>query len=399
MMNPVVGIDVSKGNSQCQAFLDRNQPYKKSFRFAHTEEGFQSFLKILQEIEKVSGVRPAIILEATGHYHQPVVQVVEKHEYLLMVVNPLTSQRAKKAHLRKVKTDVIDAFHLGDLYYKEDFEPYKQQAIQLLNLKHLTRQHGALTATYVQTKLQFQAVLDQIFPHYVGAFGNLFSNASLTILLAYPTPQSVMEVGIEPIMRLIQEKAKRSESWAKEKAQKIISAAQCSPNSRVIYDSHFITLHMLISLLLELQEHLSHLEQEIDTLAQERKEYDLLRSVPGIGDKIAATILSEIGGIERFDHAKKLIAYSGIDPSVYASGKFIATSNRITKRGSKRLRRALFLAVQCGIRKSVNQQLKEYYDKKRAEGKAYKVAIIACTNKLVRWIYAILKHERPYLTP
>jgi transposase len=70
-------------------------------------------------------------------------------------------------------------------------------------------------------------------------------------------------------------------------------------------------------------------------LAQERKEYDLLRSIPGIGDKIAATILSEIGGIERFDHAKKLVAYSGIDPSVYMSGKFIATSNRITKRGSK----------------------------------------------------------------
>jgi transposase len=113
-----------------------------------------------------------------------------------------------------------------------------------------------------------------------------------------------MEAGIEPIIRLIQGKAKRSESWAKEKAQKIIHAAQCSPNSRVIYDSHCITLHMLLSLLLELQEHLSHLEHEIDALAQERKEYDLLRSVPGVGDKIAATILSEIGGIERFDHAK-----------------------------------------------------------------------------------------------
>jgi transposase len=396
-MNPVVGIDVSKGNSQGQAFLDRNQPYKKNFRFEHTEEGLQSFLKFLEEIEKVSGVRPAVILEATGHYHQPVVQVIEKQEYLLMVINPLASQRAKKSQLRKVKTDAVDAFHLGELYYKEEFEPYRQQAIQLLNLKHLTRQHGALTTTYVQTKLQFQAVLDQIFPHYVGVFGNLFSNASLAILQEYPTPQLVMDAGIKPITKLIQEQAKRSESWANEKAQKIISAAQCSPNSRVIYDSHFITLQMLISLLLELQEHLSHLEQEIDGLAQERKEYDLLRSVPGIGNKIAATILSEVGEIERFDHAKKLVAFSGIDPSVYASGKFIATSNRITKRGSKRLRQALFLAVQCGIRRSINPQLKEYYDKKRAEGKAYKVAIIACANKLVRWIYAILKHERPYL--
>lgn len=395
-MNPVVGIDVSKGNSQGQAFLDRNQPYKKNFRFEHTEEGLQSFLKFLEEIEKVSGMKPAIILEATGHYHQPVIQAIEKQEYLLMVINPLTSQRSKKSHLRKVKTDAIDAFHLGELYYKEEFEPYRRQAVQLLNLKHLTRQHGALTVTYVQTKLQFQAVLDQIFPHYVGVFADLFSNVSLKILQIYSTPQSVMEAGMEPIARLIQEQAKRSESWAKEKAQKIISAVQDSPNSSILYDCHSITLRMLISLLLELQGHLSHLEKEIDALAQERKEYGLLRSIPGIGDKIAATILSEIGEIERFDHPKKLVAFSGIDPSVFASGKFVATSNRITKRGSKRLRKALFLAVVCGIRKSVNQQLREYYDKKRAEGKPYKVTIIACANKLVRWIYAILKHEKPY---
>jgi transposase len=99
MMNPIVGIDVSKGNSQGQAFLDRNQPYKRSFHFEHTEDGFQSFLKILQEIDKVSGVRPAIILEATGHYHQPVVQAVEKHEYLLIVVNPLSSLNEQKSHI------------------------------------------------------------------------------------------------------------------------------------------------------------------------------------------------------------------------------------------------------------------------------------------------------------
>jgi transposase len=275
-------------------------------------------------------------------------------------------------------------------------EPYRQQAIQLLNLKHLTRQHGALTATFVQTKLQFQAVLDQIFPHFTGSFGNLFSKVSLQILQKYPTPQSVMEAGMEPIAKLIQEKAKRSESWAKEKAQKVMDAAQDNPSSSITYDCYSTTLRMLISLLFELQEHLSHLEKEIDTLAQERKEYDLLRSIPGIGDKIAATILSEVGEIERFGHAKKLVAFSGIDPSVFASGKFMATSNRITKRGSKRLRHALFLAVVCAIRKSVNPQLRDYYDQKRAEGKPYKVAIIACANKLVRWIYAILKHNRPY---
>ncbi|MCM3170578.1 IS110 family transposase, partial [Peribacillus frigoritolerans] len=88
--------------------------------------------------------------------------------YLLIIVNPLISFRAKSSSLRKVKTDLIDARHLCELYYKEDLEPYKKRGIQLLNLRNLSRQHSNITGIYVQTKLQFQAVLDQVFPEYRG---------------------------------------------------------------------------------------------------------------------------------------------------------------------------------------------------------------------------------------
>jgi len=56
--------------------------------------------------------------------------------------------------------------------------------------------------------------------------------------------------------------------------------------------------------------------------------------VPGIGDKIAATIISKIGDINQFEHPKKLVFYAGLDPSVFESGKFKASINRITRRGS-----------------------------------------------------------------
>lgn len=120
--------------------------------------------------------------------------------------------------------------------------------------------------------------------------------------------------------------------------------------------------------------------------------FDLLRSIPGIGDKIAATIIAEIGDISSFKDAKKLVAFAGIDPSVFSSGKFSATRNRITKRGSTRLRKALYLAVICGIRGARNnERIRTFYDKKRLEGKPHRVAIIACTNKLIHLIFAILK--------
>jgi transposase len=242
---------------------------------------------------------------------------------------------------------------------------HKQSGVELLNLRHLTRQFESLTDLYVQAKLQFQAVLDQLFPEYRGIFGDLYSKISLLILKEFPTSEVVINAG----------KAKLTE--------------------RIACICTIISIELYISLLLQYQEHLSRLEVQIDPLAEEVEEYQIIQSIPGIGNKIAATVLSEIGEIHRFNHAKKLVAFAGIDPSVYSSGKF--TANRITKRGSKRLRHALYLAVLCGLRRTGSKKLRAFYDKKREEGKPYRVAVIACINKLLHRIYALLTCKEVFL--
>jgi transposase len=381
-----------------QIFLDKGKPYGKSFSFFHTQKGLGEFLSLLHEVAAHAGQRPTVILESTGHYQAAVIQFLTEQDIFYIVVNPLISNQAKKSSLRKVKTDAVDAYQLCELYYKEEFEVHKQRGERLLNLRHLTRQFESLTAMYVQTKLQFHAVLDQVFPEYCGVFGDLFSRISLLFLLEFPTSYSTLDAGetkiVEKIACLC---TSRSERWAKEKAELIIAAAERNPFQKTAYQSHLISLKLYISLLLQYQEHLSNLTEQIDALAKEVEEYKIIQSIPGIGKKIAATILSEIGEIDRFTHAKKLVAYAGIDPSVYSSGKFTATANRITKRGSKRLRHTLYLAVLCGLRRSGCKRLREFYDKKREEGKPYRVAVVACINKLLHWIYAILKSKKSFL--
>ncbi|MGG1679696.1 IS110 family transposase [Neobacillus sp. NRS-1170] len=407
-MNPVVSLDVSKGKSEVQAFLDKGKPYGKSFSINHDLDGLGSLLEFLEGIKDKAGIQPPVVLEATGHYHTPVVQFLEQHQYLLIIVNPLISHRAKSASLRKVKTDAIDAYRLCELYYKEDLEPYKKRGIRLLNLRNLTRQHENITGMYVQTKLQFQAVLDQIFPEFKGVFGDLYSVVSLLTLQAYPASEDILAVSEVTLTNKIKELCKsRSIRWAKEKAQQLQKAAAKNPFQKTLYHSHLLSLSMYINMLLQYKEHLSELEAEIDTLAKEIEEYKIIQSIPGIGEKIAATIISEIGEIDRFNHPKKLVAFSGVDPEVFESGKFKATLVRITKRGSSRLRHALYMAVRSGIRdcrkqKTTdeiiprNKRLRAFYDKKREEGKLYKVAVIACVNKLLHWIYAILKNRTTF---
>ncbi|WP_339296953.1 IS110 family transposase [Paenibacillus sp. FSL R5-0623] len=399
-MNPVLGLDISKEESHGQAFFDRGKPYRGTFHFEHTRDGLKILLQTIQDVEQASGRRPIIILEATGHYQSPVVQFLEEHHYLFIVINPLISNRLRKTNLRKVKTDAADAYLLGELYYREDFEPFKKRGVQLLNMRYLTRQYESFSKMCVQTKLQFQAVLDQVFPAYKGVFGAMYSKVSLRFLHEFPTSSSVLQVSEETlkntISALLSSKRGRSERWINERVQRLLDAAKQNPFQQTMYASHLINLKILICLILQYQEHLAALEQTIDALATEIEEYDLIQSIPGIGPKIAATILSEIGEVDRFDHPKKLVAFAGIDPSVFASGKFAATRNRITKRGSRQLRYALVMAVQCGLIRSRNTRMKEFYERKRTEGKPHKVALVACANKLVHWLYAILKSKKSF---
>lgn len=404
IMNPVIGLDVSKGESQVQAFLDKGKPYRKSFSIKHNTDGLGSLLEFLHEVESsAGGHQPTVVLESTGHYHFPVIQFLEEQSFVYIVVNPLISHRAKSSSLRKVKTDTIDSFHLCELFYKEELEPYKKRGIQLLNLRNLTRQQESIAEVSAQTKIQLHTLLEQVFPEYRGVFGSLYSKVSLLTLLEFPTSEVVLSVSEREITEKIASLCmSRSDAWANEKAKKLREAALRNPFQSNLYQSNIFNLELLVKIVLQYQEHLSKIAGEIDALAKEIEEYHILQSIPGIGEKIAATIISEIGEIDRFNDAKKLVAFAGVDPSVFSSGKFTASVNRITKRGSSRLRHALYMAVQSGIRDARkkkttdeiiarNKRLREFYDKKREEGKPFKVAVIACINKLLHWIFALLK--------
>jgi transposase len=398
-MNPVVGLDIAKGESKAQVFLDKGKPHGKSFDVAHTSDGLAEFLELLRSLESLCGVQPTVIFESTGHYHTPISHFLDEQNYVYFLINPLVAHQAKKASsLRKVKTDAIDAYRLCELYYKEEFEPFKKRGIQLLNLRSLTRQHDAITGLCIQIKLQFQAVLDQVFPEFRGVFGDLYSKVSLKLLSEFPTAQAVIDVSETDLANRVELLCpSRSRSWAVDRAKKLIAAAVRNPFRNARQQSHLFSLQLYIQMLLQYKEHLSAIENEMDALAAEIEEYQIIQSIPGIGGKIAATIISEIGEVDRFNHPKKLVAFAGVDPSVFASGKFTATINRISKRGSSRLRHSLFVAVLCSLRKSGSKRLKTFYDRKREEGKPHKVAVIACVNKLLHWIYALLRRRETFL--
>lgn len=142
------------------------------------------------------------------------------------------------------------------------------------------------------------------------------------------------------------------------------------------------------------------LERQLDELELEIAQYlqkldTCITTCPGVGNVLGAVILGEIGDVSRFPEPKKLVAFVGVDPSVRQSGEFVGTQNKISKRGSPHLRRAIWLAA--SVAAFHDPVLSVFYQKKRAEGKHHNAAIGAVARKLTLIIYAVLRDNKPYI--
>jgi transposase len=119
-----------------------------------------------------------------------------------------------------------------------------------------------------------------------------------------------------------------------------------------------------------------------------------LQTIPGIGPYVAASIIGEIQDMERFKTAHALTAYAGLDPKIRQSGHALNSTGRLTKRGSAYLRRSIFIAA--SVARQYDPNMKALYDKKRNEGKGYKVATIVVARKLLSIVRAVWLSERDY---
>ena len=117
----------------------------------------------------------------------------------------------------------------------------------------------------------------------------------------------------------------------------------------------------------------------------------VIMTIPGIGYINGGIILGEIGDIHRFSCPGKLLAYAGLDPVVYQSGKFRAAKTRMSKRGSRTLRFALMNTAHNVVK--YNKTFHDLYGKKRAEGRNHYNALGHYADKLVRIIFKIMTDE------
>jgi transposase len=177
------------------------------------------------------------------------------------------------------------------------------------------------------------------------------------------------------------------------KAEAIQRAATASLGLAALAPAARLEVHAYLDQLALLNKQVEVADAAIAALLRDIDQH--VTSIPGIGPTLGATIVAEIGDIDRFPRPEALVAYAGLDPSVFESGDFQGTRRHISKRGSPYLRRALYLAAHNAQLR--DPELAAYLHRKLGRGKPYKAALVAVAHKLLARIYVVLKEGRPYV--
>jgi transposase len=256
------------------------------------------------------------------------------------------------------------------------------------DLRDLARQRETLVEQMTAIKMDTKRLLNITFPELEKVVV-LFTKSMLKLLMKYPSAHAVRKARNAAIGKII-----IPGSYGKMTAETVGSIKKAAQRS--VGTASFtkeVVIRQKASILLQLEEHLkeitSLLTEQCESMMQE--EMELLKSIKGIGNKVATNFLVEMGGdIKNYKNHKKLIAMAGIDPAVYQSGKYEG-KGKISKRGNSHLRRVIWLmavkVVQC------NEYFRAYYLKRRGDGLPYKKAVMATAHKLVRTIFAMLSNR------
>ena len=384
-----LGIDIGKNNHEAGFIRDDGSHVGKSLRFSNTQEGYQKLMHFLEqrlpETEEF-----CIGMEATGHYWLALYSFLREQGFVLHVINPIQSDSLRNFHIRQQKTDSVDCFLVAEVIRFGKFSETHLADEDILVLRNLARFRESLKDSCADYKRQVITVLDQVFPEYDTLFSSIFGESSKAFLKTYGTPDQVVEVNTKSLATLLRKASRGRHST--DKAREIKSLAANSVGLTLCADAFAFQIRILIEQIEFTEKQIDEIDKKISK--QLKKLNSVILTIPGVGPATGAIILGEIGDIGRFSNPKKLVAFAGIDPTSYQSGNFVGQHNRLSKKGSPYLRRAVWMSALIAAR--YDPVFKAFYEKKRREGKAHGTALGAVARKLLYTIHAVLKANEPY---
>lgn len=405
--SPVVGIDVSADFSYAAILAPNGDVYKKPFKIKHELNGFNHLVNEIKKVEEEFNMKTAIFMESTGVYHLSLFHYLNNNFDNTFVINPLITKSNKNGDIRKVKNDKKDSLSIATIGKFQNIKLSQKLDLDVFLLKNLVREYYKLTDTCSTFKKKLSADLRVIFPGYNTIFSDPTCKSSVELLSEYSTPKSILYAPKEEIIKIFLNNSKKGIVWAENIYSKLTNIAEEAKTIGLPLDGLAVKIASSITLIKTIQSEINTLLQQINTFIHSetfpesiRNNIELIDSIPGIGQLTAITIIAEIGNIDGFLKPKHLVAFFGIDSSVSESGKFKGDDNKISKRGTRIGRRALYAVALASIRNNrngvpINKILLDYYQV-NMKGKKPKIALVAIMHKIINYIFAVLRNQTPF---
>jgi len=243
-------------------------------------------------------------------------------------------------------------------------------------------------------KNQLHHYLHQQYPGYGDFFSDPFGVAARAFFSRFPSPGHLRGYGVNRLGAFLKRQAA---NLGEKKARQILKQVdKLSPKDEASGALDGV-IPTLIDLLGQLDGHVEGIEHSMERHL--RKSPYQLRTMPGLGDILAATLEAEIGDIERFRCADQLARYAGIAPVEHSSGS--RSRRRHRPYGRRRLNKAFYLLAlgqikRCNNGYFSNPEARRYYERKLAEGKTPKHALRCLMRRLVDIIYAMMRDRSVY---
>lgn len=396
-MNHVIALDVSKGKSTIVIY-DRYNRCEYEGELNHTRVGFEQLNHRITEITTLDGQAPEIVFEATGVYSKSIEKFLHDHGHTYYRMNPLEAN-IQMATMRRHKTDKSDAHELAKTHFKMEREVTYKQDDYYEQMRAITRYYDEVDEEMIFLRSRMHAILQLSFPELESLITPR-SALFLNFVQLYPHPALVLAHSKTVIRNRLKQNTRKNLSLerAEKKAIVILEAAQNSYPAIEPNDIRCEQVKDYARRIMDLMEKKEQLVKQMTTLSEDKKEFRVFRSFPGIGDTTACRIIGELGDIRRFKNAKQLNAYVGIDIMRYQSGN-TQYKDRINKRGNNKLRKIIYFMVRTMLmRKGQTNHLVDYYYKLKTQPqrKPHKVAIVACMNKFLKVAFHLITHDILY---
>jgi transposase len=387
-----IGIDIGGHTHVAARCRDgQAQADHRILRVSQSRAGFDSLdAWLAAEPEPIE----LVVMESSGHYWMPLAAHLRRSGVPVAVVNPLAARYFAKSRLERTKSDPADARSLAEMAMRDS--PPARDPLAGVELRSSARFAMTLVAEQAKLCQRLYRLVELGFPELRELFEDPTCRTARAVLRLAPTAAAATRRRTSTLANANGSAGHRRLGQAK--AERLAAAAA---NSIAVPDLD-AEVAFEVGLLLDQFDLLERQIEAAEARVGELLDGELarrLRTIPGVGPAIVATLIAEIGDINRFDDFDQLLAFAGVHPAERSSGRkgtSPETSWHMSKAGNSYLRAAAYRMAVVGVQH--NPVIAAHYARKRAAGKSPMNALGHCMRKALSIVWGGLA-QRSGLRP